>query len=299
MKNKYDVIIVGAGIAGMTCAIYLKRGGLDVLLVDGNIPGGQLNKIADIANYPGFLNISGPELAINIYNQINNLEIDYLFEEVIEAELLGDIKKITTTNQTIYCNYLVIATGRQSRKLFSNDDRYIGKGISYCALCDGNLYKGKNVAVVGGGNSALEEMLYLSNICNSVTGILRSNKFRGDSYLVEQVKNKNNIKIVYNTNVVEYNIENGQLNSLSLDNGTKIEVDGLFISIGSVPSSDVFNITKENGFIIVDSNYMTNLKNVYACGDVIKKDVYQLTTAAAEGTIVAYNIIRKSKKNND
>lgn len=296
MKKHYEAIIIGSGIAGMTTAIYLKRGGINPLIIEESAPGGQLNRITAIENYPGYLKINGPELTEEIYKQVSALDIEYLFDKVIKVDLNKEEKEITTINNKLTCKYLVIATGRLSKKLFKNDDDYAGKGISYCALCDGPLYKKKNVAVVGGGNSALEESLYLSEICNKVTLIHRNDSFRGDKTLVDQVLSKKNIDCVYNSNITEYNIGNGKLTSVLLDNGNKIEVSGLFISIGSVPSTDIFDVTKEKGFIIVDDECMTNINNVYACGDVIKKNVYQLTTAASEGTIVAYSIIKKNKK---
>ena len=290
-----DAIIIGSGIAGMTCAIYLKRGGLNPLIVEEGTPGGQLNKINTIENYPGFLKTDGPTLAAEVYKQVEDLKIDYLYDKVTKANLKDKIV-YTAGGKELKFKYLVIATGRLSKKLFNDDDRYAGKGISYCALCDGNLYKGLDVAVAGGGNSAMEEALYLSDICKSVTMILRGDTFRGDQSLIDDVKNKKNIKCVYNSNISEYNIENGKLTSVLLDNDNKIEVSGLFISIGSVPSADIFEVNKEKGFIIVDDECMTNIENVYACGDVIKKNVYQLTTAAGEGTTVAYSIIKKNKK---
>ena len=296
MKEHYDVIIIGAGIAGMTTAIYLKRSGLNPLIIEENVPGGQLNKINMIENYPGFIKTDGPTLAAEIFNQIRNLEIEFLFDKVISTDLKRKKKEIVTRGITLYCDYVVIATGRLSRKLFDDDEKYIGKGISYCALCDGNLYKDKKVVVIGGGNSALEEALYLSEICNNVTLIVRKNKFNGEQSLIDRVVEKDNIKCMYNLNVAEYNIENNKLVSIKLDNNEIVETDGLFISIGSVPSADLFDVEKEKGFIMVNDKCMTNIENVYACGDVIKKDVYQLTTAAAEGTIVANSIIKKNKK---
>ena len=296
MKTNYDVIIIGAGIAGMTAAIYLKRGGQDVLVIEENVPGGQLNKINNIENYPGFTKVDGPTLGSEIFVQTRNLNIDYLFEKVVSTDLSDELKKVTTNNQTLTCKYLVIATGRLSKKLFEDDDRNIGKGISYCGICDGHLYKDKNVVVVGGANAATEEAIYLSNICKNVTMIVRGDTLKGDQTLIEQVLNKNNIKCVYNSNVVEYNIENNKLVSIKLDNEEIIDAEGLFISIGSVPSADIFNVDKEKGFIIVDEECMTNIDNVYACGDIIKKKVYQLTTAASEGTKVAYSIIKKNRK---
>ena len=294
--EKRDAIIIGSGMAGMTCAVYLKRGGLNPLIIEEGVPGGQLNKINQIDNYPGFIHTDGPTLGAEVYKQVENLEIEYLYDKVTKAKLDKSEKIIYTAGgEEIKCDYLVIATGRLSKKLFNDDDRYTGKGISYCALCDGNLYKGLNVAVAGGGASAMEEALYLSDICKSVTMIVRAEELRGDQALIDNINNKNNIKCVYNSNVSEYNIENGKLTSIKLDNGDNIEVSGLFISIGSVPSADIFDVDKEKGFILVDNECMTNIENVYACGDVIKKDVYQLTTAAGEGTTVAYSIIKKSK----
>ena len=292
-----DAIIIGSGIAGMTAAIYLKRGGLEPLIIEEGTPGGQLNKINIIENYPGFIKTDGPTLGAEIYKQVEELEIEYLYDKVTKAKLDKEDKIIYTAGgKELKCKYVVVATGRLSKKLFNDDDRYAGKGISYCALCDGNLYKGLDVAVAGGGNSAMEEALYLADICKSVTMIIRGEELRGDQPLIDDINNKKNIKCVYNSNVSEYNIENGKLTSVDLDNGDEIEVSGLFISIGSVPSADIFDVNKEKGFIIVDDECMTDKENVYACGDVIKKNVYQLTTAAGEGTTVAYSIIKKNKK---
>ena len=296
MKEKYDVIIIGSGIAGMTAAIYLKRGGLNPLIIEESAPGGQLNKVNIIENYPGFLKTDGPTLAMEIYNQVENLKIEYLFDKVISTSLDKPTKTVVTLNHKLHSKYVIIATGRLSKKLFKDDEKYAGKGISYCGLCDGNLYKGKDVAVVGSGSSALEEALYLAKICKTVTMIIRGEELRGDHSLIEEAKNKKNIKIVYNSNVTEYNIENGKLASVSLDTGKNIDVSGLFVSIGSVPSANIFDVKKERGFIVVDDESETSINNVYACGDVIKKDVYQLTTAASEGTVAAYSIIKREKK---
>ena len=296
MKEYYDVIIIGSGIAGMTAAIYLKRSGLNPLIIEENSPGGQLNKINIIENYPGFKKTDGPTLAAEIFSQVRSLDIEYLFDKVIKTDLKKEKKEIVTGGTTLYCDYLIIATGRLSKKLFNDDDRFLGNGISYCAICDGNLYKNKNVVVVGSGNSALEEALYLSDICNNVTVIVRGDKFKGENSLIMRVLEKNNIKCMYNCNVIEYNIENNKLVSIKLDNDEIIDTDGLFVSIGSVPSASIFDVEKEKGFIIVNNECKTNIENVYACGDVIKKNVYQLTTAAAEGTIVANSIIKKNKK---
>ena len=293
--KKYDVIIIGSGVAGMTVAIYLKRAGINTLIIEGDTPGGQLNRASSIKNYPGFKEIDGPTLAYNIYEQLNSYNIDYLYEKVTETDLENQI--ITTTNNKITYNYLIIATGRIPRKLnLDNEDKLIGHGISYCALCDGNLYKDKKIIVIGGGNSALQEAIHLSKICKEVTIIHRKDTFKAERETIEDLENYKNIKVIYNTNVIRYNIMNDKLYSVTLDNNKEVKTDGIFISIGYNPSTDIFKVSKENGYIIVNKNYETNIKNVYACGDVIKKDTYQLTTSTGEATNVANHIINKINK---
>ena len=192
--KKYDVVIIGSGIAGMSAAIYLKRNNKSVLVIENDTPGGQLNRSSLIENYPGYVSISGPDLACNIYNQVSNLNIDYYF---------GDIKKIAFDKNTIYTDeeviykYLIIATGRSPRKLDILND-YIGNGVSYCAICDGSLYKNKDVLVIGGGNTAFNEALYLSKICNSVKIFNRNDLLRADFKEIEDVKKTNNVEVILN-----------------------------------------------------------------------------------------------------
>lgn len=295
MSKHYQVVIIGSGISGMTAGIYLKRGGIDPVIIEESAPGGQLNKVNVIENYPGFVKTDGPTLAYEVYNQVKKLKIDYLYDKVIKTDFKNKIK-LKTSKETITCDYLIIATGKVSRKLFNNDDKYIGKGISYCALCDSNLYKNKDVIVVGGGPSAMEESLYLAKTSKSVTVINRKDTFHGEQRLIDELNAKKNIKVVYNSSISEYNIENGNLESVTLDNGDVIKASGLFISIGSVPSTGIFEVKKDKGFIVVNKDCMTSVKNVYACGDVIKKNVYQLTTAVSEGTIAANSILKELNK---
>ena len=257
--EKYKVVIVGAGIAGMSAAINLKRAGITPLIIENNAPGGTLNYISNIENYPGFESISGPDLAMNIYNQVN-------------------------------------ATGRKSRLLgLENEKELLGRGISTCALCDGMFYKDKDVIVVGGGNSALTESLYLSNICKKVTIIIRRDNFTGDKYLIDRVSNKKNIKVINNSNIISYNVKNNILVSVTLDNKKRVKTNGVFLAIGGIPNSKLFNVEKENDYILVNNKYETNIPYVYAIGDVIKKDYYQLTTAVSDAVIASNNIIRINK----
>lgn len=291
--EEHKVVILGSGIAGMTAGIYLKRGGLDVLVVEDNIPGGILNEIPSIENYPGYEEISGPDLAMNIYNQLTKLGVKILNKKITSIDLNNKI-----INNNIKYEYLVIATGRKSRMLsLEHEKELLGKGISTCALCDGFFYKDKKVAVVGGGSSSLTEALYLSKICKEVIIIHRRDKLTSDKYLIDKVNSTKNIKVLYNSNITKYNQNNNKLTSVIINNKDNLEVEGVFLAIGSTPNSEIFNVNKDNNYIIVDSNYMTNIDKVYAIGDVIKKDYYQLSTAASDAVVAASNIIKRENKN--
>ena len=291
--EEHKVVILGSGIAGMTAGIYLKRGGLDVLVVEDNIPGGVLNEIPSIENYPGYEEISGPDLAMNIYNQLTKLGVKILNKKITSIDLNNKI-----INNNIKYEYLVIATGRKSRMLsLEHEKELIGKGISTCALCDGFFYKDKKVAVVGGGSSSLTEALYLSKICKEVIIIHRRDKLTADKYLIDKVNSTKNIKVLYNSNITKYNQNNNKLTSVIINNKDNLEVEGVFLAIGSTPNSEIFNVNKDNNYIIVDSNYMTNIDKVYAIGDVIKKDYYQLSTASSDAVVAASNIIKRENKN--
>lgn len=291
--EEHKVVILGSGIAGMTAGIYLKRGGLDVLVVEDNIPGGVLNEIPSIENYPGYEEISGPDLAMNIYNQLTKLGVKILNKKITSIDLNNKI-----INNNIKYEYLIIATGRKSRMLsLKHEKELLGKGISTCALCDGFFYKDKKVAVVGGGSSSLTEALYLSKICKEVIIIHRRDKLTSDKYLIDKVNSTKNIKVLYNSNITKYNQNNNKLTSVIINNKDNLEVEGVFLAIGSTPNSEIFNVNKDNNYIIVDSNYMTNIDKVYAIGDVIKKDYYQLSTAASDAVVAASNIIKRENKN--
>lgn len=291
--EKYKVVIIGSGIAGMTSSIYLKRGGIEPLIIENSVPGGTLNIIPSIENYPGYEKISGPDLAINMYNQVNDLKIPILSRNIKEIDLENKI-----IDNEISFDYLIIATGRRHRLLnLEGEDKLLGRGISTCALCDGNFYKDKEVVVVGGGASALTESLYLSNICKKVTIIYRKDKFNCEDYLINKVLSTKNIKIIYKANVISYITKDGILTSVLLDNKKKVKTSGVFLSIGSTPNSEMFDVDKDNGYIITSNNYETNISNVYAIGDVIKKDYYQLINASYEGMIAALDIINKEKNN--
>lgn len=294
----YDLIIIGMGISGISAAIYAKRAGLKVLLLEGSAPGGIINTIPKIENYTGIKEISGPDLAYNLFDEVNTLQIEYKLEMVTDV-ILGEIKTIKTKDNVYQSKYLLIASGRKPRLLgLKDEEKFMGQGISTCALCDGAFYKGKEVAVIGGGNSALVESLYLANIVKKVYLIHRHEELRGEETSIEDVKAKENIELILNKEVKELWIENDSLKGIILNDNKKIEVTGIFIYIGFVPNTDFLNNTSlemENGYIIVNDKQETNIKGVYASGDVTKKDIYQIVTAASEGATASINI-NNSKK---
>ena len=298
MKLDYDVIVVGSGPAGITSAIYLKRANINVCIIEKSAPGGQLNKSSTIENYPGFEKITGPELAYNFYEQILKLDIPFINEEVIKIEDKTSYKIVETNKKTYTCKGIILALGRKPRSFDNKNVSLLeGKGVSYCSLCDGPLFKNQDVSIIGGGNSALEESLYLSDICKSVTIINRRDVLRGDKMLVDKVLKKDNINILYNSEVVEFNKKDDFLESLLINtNGklNKLDVKACFIFIGYVPATDFLSnldILDEKGYIKTDKNLKTDIPFIYACGDTINKQVYQIVTATGEGAVSAISFI--------
>lgn len=292
--TEFDTIIIGAGIAGMTAAIYLKRENINVAIIEKEMPGGQMVKTPSIENYPGFDKIDGSSLAMNIYNQVEKLKVPFIFDNVVSIED-GNEKIVVTKNNKYKAKTILLATGRIPRKLnLSNEDKLIGRGISYCATCDGAFYKNKDVVVVGGGSSAVTEAIYLTNIAHKVTLLYRGENLRSENVLKEKLENIENAEIRYNTTIEEIKEENGKVNEVILNNG-KLKTDGIFVFIGYEPNISYLknlNINMDNDYIIVDENMKTNIDGIYAAGDSIKKNLYQLTTAVSEAAI-ASNSIKK------
>ena len=289
----YDIIIIGMGISGITAAIYAKRSNKKVLIIDKGMPGGLLNSIDKISNYPGLIDITGPDFAQKLLEQVESFDIPYVLEEVVNLDLDKEEKIIKTTNNEYKSKKVILAMGRKPKYLgLDNEKDLLGHGLSTCAMCDAFFYKDKDIAVVGTGNSALQETLYLSNIANKIYLINRRDGFRGEEMLVEEVKNNSKIEIIYNANIKNMNEVDGKLKSITLDNGKSIDVSGVFIYIGYRPATEIVDkkILDENGYVIVNENLETPIKNVYAIGDVIKKDVYQLVTATSDGARVIYNM---------
>lgn len=297
----YHTVIIGSGVAGMTAAIYLKRARKDICILENGVPGGQITLASSVENYPGFSSITGSDLALNIYNQVLNLGVTYKYTKANQVKVENDFITVITDKEEIKCKNLIIATGRAPRKLeVTLEDRLVGSGISFCATCDSSLYKNKKVAVVGGGTAALEEAIYLSKICNSVTLIHRRDTFSATDALVNDVKNTKNITILTNRTVKEFKINDNKLSGIVLEdkqnNQEEITVDGCFEYIGQVPNTKIFenlDILDDKGYVNVDKNYQTKISRIYAVGDCVKKDLYQVVTACSEGAIAANNIIKQ------
>ncbi len=296
---EYDIIIIGAGPAGLTSAIYAKRAGKSVLVLEAKAYGGQIINTLDIENYPGEEHISGFDFATKIYNQAKNLGADIKFEKVVDINDLGQEKEIITTKNTYKANAVIIATGSENRKLdLPNEDELVGKGISYCATCDGNFYRKKTVAVVGGGNTALEDAIYLCDLAEKVYLIHRRDEFRGEESTVERLKQKSNIEFIYNSNVTKLNA-NDKLESIEVTNKDgsikTVEVDGLFVAIGRIPENQ--NFAKiidldETGYIISNENCHTNAEGIFVAGDNRVKELRQLVTATSDGAIAAVEAVK-------
>jgi len=266
------------------------------------MPGGIISNTSIIENYPGIKKIDGSTFAMNLYEQIKELDINYKYGNASEITKKNNLFIVNTDLGNYQTKSIIIATGRTPRKLnLENEDKLIGNGISYCATCDGLLYKDKEVCVVGGGNSALEESLYLSKICKKITIINRSSKLRADEILIEKVKNTANIEVMYNSNIIKLKEKQNKLTNIIIkkENETKeILCHGLFIYIGFEPIiPNVPNLKLNDNYIVVDEKMQTNIDNICACGDIIKKDLYQIITAAGEGATAANTI--KNNLNKD
>lgn len=300
----YDVIIIGAGPAGMTAAIYARRAKKSVLVLEKSNYGGQIITTSDVENFPTYMHISGFDFANNLYNQIKELGAEVKFEKVINIKNYDDKKEVITPNGSYYSKTVIVATGADNRKLgLDNEDKFAGNGISYCATCDGNFYKGKEVAVNGGGNTAIEEALYLANIVKKVYLIHRRDSFRADEILINELKEKDNVQFILNNTISKLNGVD-KLESIDLvdkeNNITNLKIDGLFIAIGRNPENQNFASLidlDEKGYVIASEDCHTNTPGIYVAGDNRVKDLRQLVTATSDGAIAATEAIKYINKN--
>ncbi|WDT51580.1 thioredoxin-disulfide reductase [Lactiplantibacillus plantarum] len=292
MAKSYDVIIIGAGPAGMTAALYASRANLSVLLLDRGIYGGQMNNTAAIENYPGFKSVLGPDLAKDMYESATQFGAEYAYGSVESVEDLGDVKIVTTDSDTFETKALVIGTGSEYRKLgVTGEDTYGGRGVSYCAVCDGAFFRNKHVVVVGGGDSAIEEGTYLTQLADKVTVIHRRDQLRAQQILQDRAFANPKMEFVWNSNVTEIIGDDKKVTGVKVNNNktgedSEIAVDGVFIYVGINPITKPFSnlgITDENGWIETNDHMETKVPGIFAVGDVRKKDLRQVATAVGEG----------------
>ncbi|MCR5482975.1 MAG: thioredoxin-disulfide reductase [Bacilli bacterium] len=295
----YDIIIVGAGPAGLTAAIYARRAQKSVLVLEAKSYGGQIINTLDIENYPVEEHISGFDFATKLFNQAKALGTEVVFEKVVDINDLGNSKEVITTKNKYTGKAVILATGSENRKLgLSNEDELVGKGISYCATCDGAFYKGKVTAVVGGGNTALEDALYLSDIAAKVYLIHRRDEFRAEETTIEQLKNRENVEFVLNSSVTKLNAED-RLSSIEVTNKDgsvrNIDVNGLFVAVGRIPENQNFARLvdlDDAGYIKAGEDCKTNCAGIFTAGDNRIKEVRQLVTATGDGAVAATNAIK-------
>ncbi|MBA4688193.1 MAG: thioredoxin-disulfide reductase [Candidatus Galacturonibacter soehngenii] len=291
----YDIIIIGAGTAGLSAAIYGVRAGKKVLVLEAAVYGGQIINTPEIENYPGIKHISGYEFATNLYEQARDLGADVKYEKALSIETQEENKLVKTDSNEYVAKAVILATGAKNRPLgLEKEQELIGRGISYCATCDGGFYRGKVVAVNGGGNTALEDAIFLTSYCSKVYVIHRRDSFRGEEKLLETLKRKDNVEFVLSSVITKLN-GTDKLESIIVENkDTKetreIEISGLFIAIGQMPENkdfaDVVNLD-EKGYIVGEEDCKTNEIGVFVAGDTRTKTIRQLATAASDGAIAA------------
>lgn len=296
----HDIVIVGGGPAGMTAAIYARRAGKTVLVLEALSCGGQILNTPDIENYPVEAHISGFDFSQKVYEQAKGLGAEFAFERALEVREQDGAKAVVTPKGVYPCRAVILATGSVNRKLgLEGEDRLVGRGISYCATCDGNFFRNKVVAVVGGGNTALEDALYLADIAATVYLIHRRDSFRGEETNVERLKAKGNVEFVYNSNVTKL-IAEKRLKAIEVTNKLDgavrtIELNGLFIAVGRVPENGGFaNVVEldEAGYVRSGEDCHTGTAGVFVAGDNRAKALRQLVTATADGAMAATEAVK-------
>lgn len=292
----YDVVIAGAGPAGMTAAVYASRANLDTLMLERGVPGGQMADTEDIENYPGYEHILGQELSTKMFDHAKKFGAEYAYGEIKGVEDHGSYKVVDAGSKSYKTKTLIIATGAQYKKLeIPGESELTGRGVSYCAVCDGAFYKDKEIVVVGGGDSAVEEGIYLTRFAKKVTIIHRRDELRAQKIIQDRAFDNDKIEFIWDTVVEKVNETDGKVGSLSTKNVKtgetgEFETTGVFIYIGMVPLSEPFKsleIVDEEGYIPTNQNMETNVPGVFAAGDIRVKDLRQIVTATGDGSIAA------------
>ncbi len=297
----YDVIIAGAGPAGMTAAVYASRANLDTLMLERGIPGGQMANTEDVENYPGFDNVLGPDLSNKMFDHAKKFGAEYAYGDIKEVTDHGEYKTIIAGSKEYQTRSLIITTGAQFKKLgIAGEEELAGRGVSYCAVCDGAFFKQKNLVVIGGGDSAVEEGIYLTRFANKVTIVHRRDELRAQKIIQQRAFDNEKIDFIWDTVANKINGPEGKVNSVSLQNKKTgeeydFEADGVFIYIGMVPLSEPFKslgITNEEGYIPTNEEMGTSVPGVFAAGDIREKTLRQIVTATGDGSIAAETAIK-------
>jgi thioredoxin reductase (NADPH) len=299
----YDVIIAGAGPAGMTAAVYASRANLKTLMLERGIPGGQMANTEDVENYPGFDHILGPDLSNKMFEHSKKFGAEYAYGDIKEIVDHGDYKTIVAGKKEYQTRALIIATGAEYKKLgIPGEEELTGRGVSYCAVCDGAFFKEQHLAVIGGGDSAVEEGMYLTRFADKVTIIHRRDELRAQKILQDRAFKNEKIEFIWDTVVHEVNGNGpgGKVSSLSIENvktgeKSEFEVDGVFIYIGMLPLNDPFKslgILNEEGYIPTNDNMETKVPGIFAAGDIREKELRQIVTATGDGSIAAESAIK-------
>ncbi|MBM7544395.1 thioredoxin-disulfide reductase [Periweissella beninensis] len=303
--KKYDVIVIGAGPGGMTAALYLSRSNLSVLMLDRGVYGGQMNNTAEIENYPGFESVMGPDLSEKMYKSATQFGAEYAFGTVEKIEDHGQEKTVITDMGSYVTNSVVIATGSQYKKLgVQGEETYGGRGVSYCAVCDGAFFRNKHVVVVGGGDSAVEEGMYLAGLADKVTVLHRRDQLKAQQILQQRAFANPKMEFKWFTEVQEIlgddkkvsgvKVINNQTNESSI-----IDAQGVFVYVGINPITEPFSnlaITNAGGWIITDNNMATTVPGIFAIGDVRQKELRQVTTAVGDGAIAGQSVYQYLQK---
>ena len=297
----YDTMIIGAGPAGMTAALYAARSNLKVALLERGIYGGQMNNTAEIENYPGYARISGPELAEKMFEPLENLGVEHLFGQVEKIEDHGDFKKIITEDEVFETKTVILAPGANHRHLgVPGEEEYNSRGVSYCAVCDGAFFRDEDLLVVGGGDSAVEEAIFLTRFAKSVTIVHRRDQLRAQQLLQERAFANEKISFIWDSVVKEIKGDDRRVTSVVFENvktGQISESDfgGVFIYVGLDPVSDFvkdLGICDEAGWIVTDQHMKTASDGIYAIGDVRQKDLRQITTAVGDGAVAGQEVYK-------
>lgn len=297
----YDTMIIGAGPAGMTAALYAARSNLKVALLERGIYGGQMNNTAEIENYPGYARISGPELAEKMFEPLENLGVEHLFGQVEKIEDHGDYKKIIIEDEVFESKTVILAPGANHRHLgVPGEEEYNSRGVSYCAVCDGAFFRDEDLLVVGGGDSAVEEAIFLTRFAKSVTIVHRRDQLRAQKLLQERAFANEKISFIWDSVVKEIKGDDRRVTSVVFENvktGQISESDfgGVFIYVGLDPVSDFvkdLGICDEAGWIVTDQHMKTAIDGIYAIGDVRQKDLRQITTAVGDGAVAGQEVYK-------